>query len=146
MAILYTKPAAWESYQRILPSGYRPIKTSEALSDTAILKEARTFINKYVKANAPLGAKEYKTVNGKQLLFTVEPHYHEPNGPVKPWGWHKGASVSINPNPPVKTASAPSVNPYRNPYMTSIAGERFDHFKLAFKSFPLKARRFLLRF
>lgn len=146
MAILYTKPAAWEAYERRLPPGYRPIKTSEALSDAAILKSARTFIDKNVKANASLGTQEYKTVNGKHLLFTVEPHYHEPNGPVKPWGWHKGASVSINPNPaPVKTASA-SVNPYRNPNMTSISGERFDHFKLAFKEFPLKVRKYLLKF
>lgn len=146
MAVLYTKPAAWMSFQRVLPDGYRPIKTSEALSDPAILKAARTFINKNVKANAPLGAREYKTVSGKQLLFTVEPHFHEPNGPTKPWGWHKGASVAINPNPVKVATREPSVNPYRPQNMSSIGGERFDRFKLVFKDFPSKARKYLLRY
>jgi hypothetical protein len=147
MAIQYTKPAAWESFQRVLPEGYRPIKTSEALADVAILKEARKFIDKNVKANMPLGTREYKTVNGKALLFTIEPHYHEPNGPTKPWGWHKGASVSINPNPkPVQAQNSGYANPYRPQNMTAISGERFDHFTAALKSFPLKARKFILRY
>jgi hypothetical protein len=158
MAVLTQKPAAWESYQRRLPEGYRAIKTNEALSEPAILKEARTFIDRNVKANKPIGHQEFKTVKGRRLLFTIEPHYHEPNGPTKPWGWHKGASVAINPSPapalqqsawPAQLVPRPSpINPYSNPYMTStMHGERFNRFKLSLTSLYAKAKtRFHLKF
>lgn len=147
MAVLTEKPASWASFQRVLPSGYRAIKNSEALADPAILKAARTFIDKQVKLSAPLGTREFKVINGKQLLFTVEPHYHEPNGPTKPWGWHKGASVSINPTPapapaPSKgwwfwskpAAPAPAPTGYTM-HGDAFEGERLNHFKAAVAEF-----------
>lgn len=148
MAVLTEKPASWNSYQRVLPSGYRAIKTNEALADSAILKAARTFIDKQVKMSAPLGTREFKVINGKQLLFTVEPHYHEPNGPTKPWGWHKGASVSINPAPapapaPSKgwwfwTTPTPSPAPAYTMHGDAFEGERFNHFKAVVKAYFAK--------
>lgn len=95
MAILTEKPAEWTKYSRNLPNDYRPITTEEALSSPAILKAARTFIDSNVRAGKPIGTTQYMTVAGKDLLLTIEPHYHEPGGPTKPWGWHKGCSVSI---------------------------------------------------
>lgn len=97
MAILTEKPAEWANYSRNLPAGFRAITTAEAMSDMDILKAARTFINANVRAGKPIGTTQYMTVNGKDLLFTIEPHFHEPGGPTKPWGWHKGCSVSIRP-------------------------------------------------
>lgn len=97
MAILYKKPAAWESYQRNLPFGYSVISSKEALDpkNSQILTEARKFINRTVGQNKPIGYKEYKTIGGRKILMVIEPHYHEPNGPVKPWGWHKGCTVFV---------------------------------------------------
>lgn len=95
MAILTEKPAEWANYSRNLPEGYRPISSAEALASPAILKAARTFIDSNVRAGKPIGTTQYMTVDGKNILLTIEPHYHEPNGPTKPWGWHKGCSVSI---------------------------------------------------
>ena len=93
--ILTEKPAEWDKYSRNLPAGYRPITESEAKNCPAILKAARTFIDANVRAGKKIGTTQYMTVDGKDILLTVEPHYHEPGGPVKPWGWHKGCSVSI---------------------------------------------------
>jgi hypothetical protein len=106
MAILTEKPAEWASYSRNLPAGYRAITDTEAKADKAILQAARTFIDSNVRAGKPIGTTQYVTVNGNDLLFTIEPHYHEPGGPTKPWGWHKGCSVSIKP----KLAYVPNID------------------------------------
>lgn len=95
MAVLTEKPAEWTSYSRNLPAGYRAITMKEALSSPAVLKAARTFIDSNVRAGKPIGTTQYMTVDGKDVLLTIEPHYHEPGGHTKPWGWHKGCSVSI---------------------------------------------------
>ncbi len=93
--ILTEKPAEWASYQRILPPGFIPIETKDAIAHPNVLKAARTFIDKNVRANKPIGYREQQSVDGRTVVFTIEPHYHEPNGPTKPWGWHKGCSVSV---------------------------------------------------
>lgn len=95
MAVLTVKPKEWESYQRILPAGFIPIETKDAVAHPNILKGARVFIDTNVRANKPIGYRENKSIDGRAVVFTIEPHYHEPNGPTKPWGWHKGCSVSV---------------------------------------------------
>jgi hypothetical protein len=95
MPILTEKPKEWESYQRVLPSGFVPIETKDAIAHPNVLKAARSFIDKHVRDNKPIGYRENQTVDGRMVVFTIEPHYHEPNGPAKPWGWHKGCSVSV---------------------------------------------------
>jgi len=95
MAILYEKPKQWQSYHRVIPVGFSVITGKQATPE--ILKKAREFINRKVKGNAAFGESEEYRINGRKIRFVVEPHYHEPNGPVKPWGWHKGATVFIGP-------------------------------------------------
>lgn len=95
MPILTTKPKEWEKYQRNYPPGFMPIDTKDAVSHPNILKTARTFIDTNVRLNKPIGYREQHTVDGRAVVLTIEPHYHEPNGPTKPWGWHKGCSVAV---------------------------------------------------
>lgn len=95
MTVLTTKPKEWESYQRNYPSGFIAITTKEAVARPDILKAARTFIDKNVREGKPIGYCEQITLKGKPVIFTIEPHYHEPNGPTRPWGWHKGCSVAV---------------------------------------------------
>lgn len=33
--------------------------------------------------------------DGRQMGVLLERHYHEPGGPLRPWGPHKGASVFV---------------------------------------------------
>ncbi|MEZ4440943.1 MAG: hypothetical protein R3B72_17730 [Polyangiaceae bacterium] len=30
---------------------------------------------------------------GRRLMARIERHYHEPGGPARPWGWHRGVSL-----------------------------------------------------
>lgn len=97
--ILTQQPASWAQYKRALPDGYKVISSKEALDpkNREILTTARSFIDRNVRGNTPIGHQEFKTINGRKILYVVEPHYHEPNGPVKPWGWHHGATVFVPP-------------------------------------------------
>lgn len=95
MAILTVIPPEWATYQRNYPPGYMPIETKDAISHPNVLKAARVFIDTNVKLNKPIGYREQNSVDGRTVIFTIEPHYHEPNGPTKPWGWHKGCSVAV---------------------------------------------------
>jgi hypothetical protein len=97
--ILTSQPESWKTYKRSLPDGYTVISSKEALDpkNKAVLSTARSFIDKNVKANTPIGHQEFSTINGKKYLFIVEPHYHEPGGKTKPWGWHHGATVFVPP-------------------------------------------------
>jgi len=96
-------PNAWALYKRQLPDGYKVITDKQALDpqNRVILTSARAFIDRNVKANAPIGHQEFKTmtVSGKpqKVLFIVEPHFHEPGGKTFPWGWHKGGTVFLPP-------------------------------------------------
>lgn len=97
MPILTQKPSAWAQYRRMLPAGFRPITDTEALADINILSRAREFINRNVKNNSPIGTSESYDIGTNKYLFVVEPHYHSPNGTIKPLGWHKGCTVFIGP-------------------------------------------------
>ena len=45
----------------------------------------------------PCGQVEYfiDPDSGRKYAVLIEPHYHEPGGPIKPWGHHPGASVFV---------------------------------------------------
>lgn len=40
-----------------------------------------------------LGTVTKLPTEGRDIAAIIEPHFHEPGGPVKPWGWHKGVSL-----------------------------------------------------
>jgi len=42
-----------------------------------------------------MGDKIFETINGKDYMFALEPHYHPPGFKGGPIGWHKGVSVFI---------------------------------------------------
>jgi hypothetical protein len=93
MAVITEQPASWAAYRRNVPYGFSVISTKDALAQPAILSGARAFINRTVSSGKPIGYKEFSTVNGRKVLYVIEPHFHPPGGAVKPWGWHKGCTV-----------------------------------------------------
>lgn len=95
--ILTQEPVSWQAYKRTLPDGYKVIGEKEAMapSNKEILTRARQFIDRNVKADMPIGHREFLTIGGRKILFIVEPHYHPPGGSTKPWGWHKGCTVFV---------------------------------------------------
>jgi len=67
--------------------GYRRMKSAEV--DATMRQVARDSL-KY-----DIGHIEYLEHAGVPVAVAIENHFHEPNGPVKPWGWHKGASLFV---------------------------------------------------
>lgn len=43
---------------------------------------------------APYGSESPFEVEGGRYLAHLEEHYHEPGGPMKPWGYHRASPSS----------------------------------------------------
>jgi hypothetical protein len=70
------------------PGGYRRLKQSEVTPE--LLAAARS-----IRSSSGFTSKPYGTVipiDG-QVSALVEQHFHEPGGPVKPWGYHHGVTL-----------------------------------------------------
>lgn len=70
-----------------LPPGWRRAKSAE------LTPEAIAFAKECVKQVGEIGLIR-EMPNGDFAAFT-EWHYHEPNGPAKPWGWHHGITMLV---------------------------------------------------
>lgn len=66
------------------PAGYR-----RALATDTITDEMRTAAR--AALSNPIGT----LLEHDSWAIQIEWHFHEPGGPAKPWGWHKGATVYI---------------------------------------------------
>jgi hypothetical protein len=72
-----------------IPAGWRRVKSAEVTPDLRAMA---------VQSLASYGSKPYGTLipftsGGGQFAAMVEQHYHEPLGPVKPWGFHHGITL-----------------------------------------------------
>ncbi len=66
------------------PDGYRRATGADTI--TAMMREnARAALPNPIGTLLPFDG----------YAIQLEWHFHEPEGPVKPWGWHKGATVYI---------------------------------------------------
>jgi hypothetical protein len=43
----------------------------------------------------PFGSAYPFELDGRRYLARLEEHYHEPDGPLKPWGYHPGISLFV---------------------------------------------------
>lgn len=66
------------------PAGYRRVNASDVITDEMLAAARAALAN-------PIGT---LLVHGGWAI-QLEWHYHEPGGPTKPWGWHKGATIYI---------------------------------------------------
>ncbi len=82
-----------ETYRRVRDPEVTPALTAEA---KRILAAHR---------HEPFGSEYPFEIEGCRYVGRIEQHYHEPGGPLKPWGYHPGVSlliaVSIGPDEPV---------------------------------------------
>jgi hypothetical protein len=58
---------------------------------TAIAVRAREILD--ANSGAPYGTEVPFEVDGQSYIGRIEEHYHEPGGPRKPWGRHRGVTV-----------------------------------------------------
>lgn len=73
------------------PAGFRRLLGSEVTPAlTAKAKEILAATGK-----DPIGTTTPFELDGKHYLGVIEQHYHEPGGPLKPWGPHHGVSLFV---------------------------------------------------
>lgn len=67
------------------PEGYSQMKGPDVPAD--LLPKLRPLLA------AEMGTMTKLSYPGRDILAIIQPHYHEPGGPTKPWGWHKGVTL-----------------------------------------------------
>jgi len=67
----------------------RPVVGAEMT--TQIAQRARTILDE--NDGAAFGTEVPFEVDGQSYIGRIEEHYHEPGGPKKPWGRHRGVTV-----------------------------------------------------
>ena len=82
---LETMPAEFKNFQQPAMPGYSRMKSAEV--PAAAFPLLRPLLI------GPLGAVTKLPIPGRDIAAVIEPHFHPPGGPVKPWGWHKGVSL-----------------------------------------------------
>lgn len=80
-----TIPAEFRNFTPPPLPGYSRMKSSEV--PASVLSQLRPLLA------APLGTVTKLPTDGRDIAAVIEPHFHEPGGPTKPWGWHKGVSL-----------------------------------------------------
>lgn len=58
---------------------------------TAIAQRAREILDE--NSGAAYGTEVPFEIDGQSYIGRIEEHYHEPGGPKKPWGRHRGVTV-----------------------------------------------------
>ena len=84
------KPSVAQSLSRTVEHrGCAAVERRKPLDkiDSTVLRAARTLLD------LPMGAGRLISMNGRELLFCLELHYHEPGYQRGPEGWHKGVTV-----------------------------------------------------
>jgi hypothetical protein len=81
----------WIVTPATVPAGFRRVLGSE------VTPELTTQAKRILKEHGadPIGTTVPFESNAKQFLGVIEMHYHEPGGPLKPWGPHHGVSLFV---------------------------------------------------
>jgi hypothetical protein len=67
----------------------RPVAGAEMTPEIA--QRARAILDE--NSGAPFGTEVPFEIDGQSYIGRIEEHYHEPGGPKKPWGRHRGVTV-----------------------------------------------------
>ena len=67
----------------------RAVRGSEMT--TEIARKAREILDGY--SDAAYGTEVPFEIDGHRYIGRIEEHYHEPGGPKRPWGRHRGVTV-----------------------------------------------------
>lgn len=67
----------------------RPVRGEEMTPEIA--QRAREILDG--NSGAPFGTEVPFEIDGQTYIGRIEEHYHEPGGPRRPWGRHRGVTV-----------------------------------------------------
>jgi hypothetical protein len=67
----------------------RPLQPQETTPQ--IEQRAKEILD--AKHDSPIGTEVPFDIDGRAYVARIEEHYHEPGGPLRPWGHHRGVTV-----------------------------------------------------
>jgi hypothetical protein len=67
----------------------QPLQPGE--TTPAIEQRAKAILD--ANREAAIGTELTFEIDGRRYLARIEEHYHEPGGPHRPWGRHRGVTV-----------------------------------------------------
>jgi hypothetical protein len=67
----------------------RPLRPEE--TTPAIEQRAKEILDDH--RDVPIGTEVPFEISGRPYVGRIEEHYHEPGGPERPWGRHRGVTV-----------------------------------------------------
>jgi hypothetical protein len=83
-----------------VPSGWRRVTNAEVTAVPDLLTQATTLRSTPGFTSMAYGTlTPFTASDGKTYATWVEQHYHEPGGPVKPWGLHHGVTLLAKAEP-----------------------------------------------
>lgn len=79
-----------------VPSGWRRATSAEVAALPELGVRANTLLNSPGFASALYGTlTPFVASDGKTYATLIEQHFHEPGGPGKPWGLHRGVTLLV---------------------------------------------------
>ena len=73
-----------------MPAGWRRMSGEEVGPEESAFAKA-ALRTKGTPGNQQLGT----MTDGTEVMALTEWHYHQPQGPVRPWGWHHGITLLV---------------------------------------------------
>lgn len=88
---------SWGEAQRValaVPAGWRRVSSAEVSALPELVSRANALRSTSGFSATPYGTlAPFIASNGRTYATWVEQHYHEPGGPVRPWGYHHGVTL-----------------------------------------------------
>ncbi len=91
-----SKPIYGETKRVVLfvPNEWRRLTDTQATALPELITEANAIRSYPGFASLPYGTIfPFVASDGETYAIWVEQHYHEPGGPIKPWGYHRGVTL-----------------------------------------------------
>lgn len=77
-----------------VPAGWRRATNTDIQASPNLITQAESLRNSTNFTSMQYGTlSPFTGSDGKTYATWVEQHYHEPGGPVKPWGLHHGVTI-----------------------------------------------------
>lgn len=86
-------PAPADGFDPGAPAPARTLRRLKQAEVTPAITQKAIEVRKQYARASNYGLEIPFESGGKQYVARIERHYHEPGGPLKPWGEHPGVSV-----------------------------------------------------
>jgi len=83
-----------ERVAQLVPVGWRRVSSAEVATVPDLVVRANALRRTPGFASMPYGTLSPFVASNKRIYATwIEQHYHPPEGPIRPWGYHRGVTI-----------------------------------------------------